>query len=421
MLPAQIPSEVLDDSDPGDETQRRFRYQAARAALLALEIFNEKAGIEEVYCEQQEDILVEKTDHSFIGVQVKTRKVGLGPFKATDDDVVKTLAQFVQLDREFAGAFVRFVLSTNCGFNEVKDNGANLPHLLRLASGRNSPAPDKLLRTFVKRISAVIASVDESEILSTLSKVHIDEVVSLESAEDVLGMRIAELPQARTSNAKECKKAASLLIDRMSRAASLPNPSSTDRHLVLRVNPDDERARAIIRSKKITKQELLIVLEQSFGPDLALKKEHRSGLPLALSGLETMKLKLDRGGVSEENIQILQDLKYSAEHLVLAWLAKHGDDRAVQYYDNAELVVLNACQEAFDNVSLSGDRFGTQMLIEVRERLTRRYSDDRERLHGCMYEHLLGIAGILTEECKVWWSKKFPLGEMGDHVETPGT
>jgi hypothetical protein len=47
------------------------------------------------------------------------------------------------------------------------------------------------------------------------------------------------------------------------------------------------------------------------------------------------------------------------------------------------------------------------MLEDVRRRLRERHERDCEHLFDCMYEHLLGINGIETEKCSVWWSKQF--------------
>ena len=45
------------------------------------------------------------------------------------------------------------------------------------------------------------------------------------------------------------------------------------------------------------------------------------------------------------------------------------------------------------------------------ERLMARARDDRDQLHGCRPEHLIGAAGLLTQQCKTWWSPHFNAAE----------
>ena len=54
------PNQEISTSDPGDDVQRRFRYQAAYAAFLSLQLLNEDSEFQEIYCEQREDALIRK-------------------------------------------------------------------------------------------------------------------------------------------------------------------------------------------------------------------------------------------------------------------------------------------------------------------------------------------------------------------------
>jgi hypothetical protein len=109
------PENVLSERDPGDDMQRRLRYQAAYGALLCLECLDNDS-FSEVYCEHHKDFLVRKTSGRYVGVQVKTRATHLGAFRSNDGAVTTALTRFVQLDKEFPSAFETFVLVTNCDF-----------------------------------------------------------------------------------------------------------------------------------------------------------------------------------------------------------------------------------------------------------------------------------------------------------------
>lgn len=169
-----MPDQTVDHSDPGDDVLRRFRYQAGRAALLALLTLEDASGVVEVFCEQHEDVLLRRADGQFDAEQVKTRLDGASPFKSGDDPVQKALKNFVGLDGKFPGRIRRFVLSTNVGFWTVAKNRSNLPHLLSLAVGYDGngelPSP---LRPFVNAL-AQKCTTDPEPVVACLRRVLLD-------------------------------------------------------------------------------------------------------------------------------------------------------------------------------------------------------------------------------------------------------
>src|SRR4051812_5463400 len=83
--------QTVDASDPGDETQRRFRYQATYAACLAIGILDPESGLDEIFCEHHEDIIAVYSNTDCVGIQVKTRLDGSIPFKSGDDEVIRSI------------------------------------------------------------------------------------------------------------------------------------------------------------------------------------------------------------------------------------------------------------------------------------------------------------------------------------------
>ena len=110
------PEKELDTEDPGGKTQNRFRFQAAYAAHLAALLLKPETTIEEIYCEQFEDILAKLKNKLYIGIQVKTREKSLGPFKFGDDEIMHSLKRFLKLELKFPHLFTHFIISSNCGF-----------------------------------------------------------------------------------------------------------------------------------------------------------------------------------------------------------------------------------------------------------------------------------------------------------------
>jgi hypothetical protein len=129
------PADVLSTSDPGDDMQRRIRYQAAYGALLSLQLVSD-SEMSELFCEQHEDFLVRKANGLFVGYQVKTRLPHLGPFKSDDGSMINAMERFVNLDIDFPDQFESFVIVSNCDFWQAEDNGKNLASLIKRMKDR---------------------------------------------------------------------------------------------------------------------------------------------------------------------------------------------------------------------------------------------------------------------------------------------
>jgi hypothetical protein len=124
MTPEQAPTPItaLSSVDHGDDMQMRVRYQSTYAAIVALGLLLDETGIQEIYCEQHEDVLIRRVNGKFQGCQVKTRLARLGPFKADDAQISGAISRFIELDLQFPGSFERFIVSTNVGLWQVTAN-----------------------------------------------------------------------------------------------------------------------------------------------------------------------------------------------------------------------------------------------------------------------------------------------------------
>lgn len=110
------PVEVRDASDPGDTTQRNFRYQHAYGVMLMV---GAKLGIRPyvaLWCEQHEDFLAERSDKKFDGIQVKTSRPEFGAWKLNDHELIRTIGRFADLVDEFGDQIgdLFFVSNTEC-------------------------------------------------------------------------------------------------------------------------------------------------------------------------------------------------------------------------------------------------------------------------------------------------------------------
>lgn len=124
------PDLVLDNTDPGDDVAARFDYQHSYAAINAIRVYLEDEDCVEVICENHEDFLLKNSAGKFTGTQIKTRRITLAPFKASEAQVTNALGKFCLLDQKFPGCFEGFDFTTNHSFWKNEQSVNNLPWLL---------------------------------------------------------------------------------------------------------------------------------------------------------------------------------------------------------------------------------------------------------------------------------------------------
>lgn len=417
MSQQRTPLNTLSKNDPGDEVQRRFRYQAGYAAIVSLSLLDKNSDFDAVYCEHHEDTLIQQKDGKFIGVQVKTRQVGLAPFKSDDRQIIESLKRFIEIEIEYPSYFSRFVLATNHGFWSEKKNMKNLAYLLESAKRvfvENNDGEERGLNNFIKTLKAKFdpnVDLTKIDILRTLCKVELqDNWPKFDDLESRLARHIPEYYEIGEAGFDDLLKAARTLINRMFEAGSLQHLSSKSMFVAIYKNPKDERINSVIEGKKITKDIIKTILEEIFA-EIHLTTTDDIVLSQLPKGMRRLELKMAKGKISARNIRVTKDQKFSTEKLLNSWIYKYGPEKAKKYYKQLKVVIDNECQEAYDFNQTTFRPFGQKMLNTLRENLRNRYENDTELFLGCKYEHLLGIVGILTEICDVWWSKEFKIPE----------
>lgn len=439
----QAPDTVLSQSDPGDDVQRRFRYQATKAAMLALSLFDDEAEAEEVYCEHHEDVLVKKRGGRFHGVQVKTKVDEAGPHKSTDEEIVTSIKRFVALERKFGATFDGYTIGSNAGFWDDDKTVSSLPYLLSLIASPVSgqlhsrvqdfirklfPGPEQN-RTRRKKVAApqtdIAPQAANSESSETdqrkeweenislgeavLRKLRVETLPSLRDMRQALIAMLPRYPQVGDRLYSELGAIADNFIAEMLKAGSLAQEAVRDRYLTIFNDPDAIAASETIKGKRITKERLMSLLQMVLPAEPTLRTSQPITIDDLPRGMSTLGLKMAAGGVSIDNISLAKDLKASTEYLLMKWLHKNGKSATDGRYQHLRTLTRSECQEAYDRNQSDDRLFGPEMLKDVRERLRARYTAGDLELFGSSYEHLIGMAGILTEDCTVWWSKPFAI------------
>jgi len=167
----------------------------------------------------------------------------------------------------------------------------------------------------------------------------------------------------------------------------------------------------VLAGKRITKTdvETIIQTQSVISEPLELAElMPMENLPVHLT---VMIQKLDKGSLQSARIDQMSDLVKSFQYLFMKWVRKYGAEQTeVRYMDLLAKVNFD-CTEAQVETENPDEPYAPKMYEILISRLQARVADAHDELHGCTAEHLLGAAGVLTEQCKAWWSDKFEVEE----------
>ncbi|TIO74988.1 dsDNA nuclease domain-containing protein [Mesorhizobium sp.] len=411
------PNLVLDKADPGDDVAARFDYQHSYAAINAIRLTTGEGNLNEVICENHEDFLLKNSAGKFIGTQIKTRKITLSPFRASEAQVTNALGKFCLLDQKFPTCFEGFDFTTNHAFWENEQSLNNLPWLLttlRQRGGIKGLRENSPLRQYVEGIASS-TNLSPQNVAATLIRTtvrgHEAEITHIRSnVQEALCEcpGIEELPYATVAAIAK----ALVQLAREASAKTLRGPITelfapgTD----LKQAVDDQ----LLAGKRICKADVLAIINRFKGGSKPFQDINVSALVTpsdAPADLVIAFRKLAKGGVEAGRVTNIEDRVRSFEALFLEWSRKYGVDEARKRYNNVLAAVQFEAAEAHAGAEKGGEPYGSAMFGVLAERLMARARDDRDQLHGCRPEHLIGAAGLLTQQCKTWWSPHFKVAE----------
>jgi hypothetical protein len=389
--------------DGGDETFRRYRYQATYAAILAVGMLDGESELVEIYCELCDDILLKLKDDSFVAVQVKTRQLGDNPWKTSDQEMVSALGKFTEHERHYPGKFSKYVIATNHHFYR-RPTGTSLSFISELARTTQS---DKRVQKF----AATCCKGTQHQIpdcISALCRLHLaDELPKLgditSGLQDVLQQRPEIANNATIPDIRRIADSLSLLTYQ---ASSVKDPPPTHLYLSL-TRPDSEIEEDRVRAKLITKANVQEAVRRHLQESAVLTGASPLDLSKLPGDMSRLEKKMTAGGLSATTVASAKDWSASALHQYRKWAAKYSEKMASERFNHVATVVQTACQEAHESTRVEEMVFGRRMLMDLQRRIKDRMRNRRVELFDCCYEHLLGYAAIKTNECKVWWSTEF--------------
>jgi len=416
----KLPDQILDPSDPGDDTGARFRYQYCYAALLAIQIISEDCDIAEVICENHEDVLLKRSSGRFIAVQVKTRRFDQPPFKATDNAITKSLKRFVQLNAAFPEQFELFEFVTNFQFWESSENDSNICWLLENLKNRGGvkglrkTAP---VRAWVQSLSSETGE-DLNLVVNTLLNTNlVAREDTLKALSSDLQDAISVLHSFEHLPNKACIEAARGLVQKSTEASTLKMEGNILDLYEPGANLKEVISKHVLEGKKLTESKVQAVLNSSIQKVSNIEPTKYAGLlaPEEVpKDLGIMVKKLTAGDLEGQRIDQLKTSKKSLEHLYLQWVGRYGSHKATEMYENVMSHVQFECTEAQVEAAQKSVSYAPLMYSILSERLKTKRKNDSEQIHRCSELHLMGAAAILTQECKAWWSDKFDVDGVRD-------
>jgi hypothetical protein len=218
---------------------------------------------------------------------------------------------------------------------------------------------------------------------------------------------ISQLDHCRDLNAGRLEDVTDAAIGLVERASSL-SCQSPERHYscLNRSGTTDPQ----LLEKRLSVDQFVLKCRNVASPDFRYL-EGLTSQPLKLAGrdLKVFCAKLNRGGL-EEQAEILRRQTLSAHAALIERAARDEDgDRVVTQIEN---IVLAECNEAQLRQATTGQPYGQKMMIDVQDRLKGLAKNEASRVHDVPYEILMGMSGLLTEECTVWWSDKFDVNNL---------
>lgn len=112
-LPEQIQGLATAPSDRGDETQERFRYQWAIGVWLLAQSLTGKRSIRALWCEHHEDYLLELSSGRYVAVQVKTDSRENAQWRWSDHALVDSVARFCTFEKLYGAAIDDYEFISN--------------------------------------------------------------------------------------------------------------------------------------------------------------------------------------------------------------------------------------------------------------------------------------------------------------------
>ncbi len=408
---SKSPIEKYDMSDPGDEMQLRLRYQHGYGLILFCAAEVDQLDCKSLWFEQHEDILLEKNNGHFSFYQVKTRETTQGKWKITDEAIVKSIRRFCEFENEYGELIDNFVFVSNCPYRESKEETKEEEKAVSPINFLRYVKDDtKFEGEFKKRLDNLVKAVgcEELTLLQAIKKIELVVGPPLENFEiDLSATHLSSIPRMKDMSLVLINRIRDEFLHKVFKASSL-SINDTHKHIFCRLS--DKRYDPRVLGKKIDLEEF-----SSFIGDIPTQvfmySVNSAELEIGASvrDMEVLKRKMDRAGLSSQ-YESLKRRALSAEQLLLEEANKNPESFR-SMLDQVEGTVLSACSDAILDATNERKINGVEAFKSARKQLENLSQNNPAQVSSKNADCLIGVAGLLTGACKLWWSEEFDLGD----------
>lgn len=398
-------------NDPGDQTERNFRYQHQYGVVLLLAVRRGSLEYISLYCEHHEDFLAERSDGLFDGYQVKTSKPENGAWTLTSAALVRSIGRFVDLLESYPQQIGDFFFVSNSEIDSITAESTDFvrrgkcPRIL-VAHVKGCALVDDIkepYRTAFDKLAAGLGAAPP-RLLDVLKRLSFIKAPSREEFDASLAHEhLGALAECAALTTSELTDLRDRLVSMFHKAAAI-QVTDPDRHV--RDFLSGGSADPFLLSKRIVCADVVIA-----APAVTTQVVAYQGKPIiSLDGSRpkgVLEQKLVQGGIGD-TVEYMKAREQAAEYHFLEEQAKTPRTAGHQLRQ-VEEAVHGECLEAYMSTRTPGQPFGQKMFNEVTHRLRKLEVDRKELLGGQPYEVLMGTAALLTSECRIWWSERFPV------------
>ncbi len=407
-----LPTQNFDDSDPGDLVQEKFRYQHAYTVILLCIAARKLKNITSVWCEQEEDILCQYDDKTYSYYQIKTRKSELGYWTLSDAALISSIGRFVSHESKYGLNAKEYVFVSNCEFRKSKESTkdserANSPvnFFKKIHSSKNVSDIDGEFKVKLEKLSGIIGCELEAlyEVIKKTQLVIGPAEFSIDN--ELTSGHLSKINELENLPIKEIHKVRDELIYLVFKSSSFHN-DIPDLCAASIINGDADLLR--VNAKMITVDNFLDLITTSRKiPFTYFSGSSTLQLGEGSNNLKILRKKFEKGGLTSQSLDI-ERKALSAEQQLLEMVAK--DPRSVsESLDQIESEVLSICSGAIlDYQDDHGIINGIRSYRHVRNTFKDLEKNKGSHLFDTC-EFNIGIVGLLTGECKIWWSDTFDL------------
>lgn len=407
---AAIPTEVRPVDDPGDDTQRRFRYQHAYGVILLLRALLQPGTYKCVWCEYHDDYLAQSNGH-FDCFQIKTGTPEYGPWDLGREEMIGALRKFAAFATRFPGRYGSFYFVSNVKqFDTQQKPKLHKSPIQFAAAAQKAVGNEELAEPFKSRIGALATKceTDAACLFNVLKNLKFILGPSKDDFEVVLSAtHVASHPLCKHLPPAELNNLRDELLQKVYEASSRQVDGPEKHWCCVNGVPAED---PWLKAKQLFPSTVEAVISQKrqvpfrYSPVETTIDKHRTD-----GGLSIFEKKVANGGLIE-HFETMKRRTISAERHLLE-LAASKPEKIDEIRNQLECFVQGACDDAKLKQDGRALPYGTSMLRDVQEKLQKAVDDTPGMVCNQPFDFLVGVAGLLTEGCKVWWGPKFPLDE----------